>query len=209
MRVLRFAAAVPLLLAGSGSAVAAAAQAGSGGWFATPEYRFATPTAALKTDEIQVGADEAHAADPRPDVGEVARVRITVRPAAGVPVFVGVGPRTEVEEYLRGGAHEEFVSARLRPFRATFRKAAGAPRLPAPAGRGFWVATSAGPGMRVLEWDKTSGAWSVVVMRLDGGPGVDVRTSIGLRFGFLLPAGAGALAAGTLLLVLALRPRRV
>jgi hypothetical protein len=54
----------------------------------------------------------------------------------------------------------------------------------------------------------THGAWSVVVMRLDGRPGVDVDASIGLRFGFLLPAGLAALTGGTALLALAPGARR-
>jgi hypothetical protein len=51
---------------------------------------------------------------------------------------------------------------------------------------------------RALYWNKTHGAWSVVVMRMDGLPGLDVRASIGLRFGFLTSAGAGLLALGAL-----------
>lgn len=42
--------------------------------------------------------------------------------------------------------------------------------------------------------------WSAVAMRLDGRPGVGIHASIGLRFGFLAPAAAGALTSGTLLL---------
>ncbi|MBO2445735.1 hypothetical protein J4573_01390 [Actinomadura barringtoniae] len=209
MRVARVIAAVALLLAGSGLAAAAALQAWSGGWFATPEYRFATPAAALKTDEIEVGMDEAHADDPSPDIGEAAKVAIDVRPAdPAVPMFVGIGPKAKVEEYLRGGSYDEFVSARLSPFHATFRRVNGTPRLASPTGQGFWVASSAGTGPRHLTWDKTSGAWSVVVMRLDGTPGVDVRASIGLRFGFLAPVAAGTLLAGAVAVAFILRARR-
>jgi len=209
MRVARLLAAVVLLLAGSGLALAAGFQAWSGGWFATSDHRFATPAAALKTDEIDVGMDEAHAADPDPDIGEAAKVRIEVRPAdPTTPMFVGIGPKAKVEEYLRGGAYDEFVSARLSPFHATFRRANGTPRLALPTDRGFWVATSAGTGPRHLTWNKTSGAWSVVVMRLDGTPGVDVQASIGLRFGFLAPAAAGTLLAGAVVLAFSPSVRR-
>ncbi|GAA3683506.1 hypothetical protein GCM10022224_055100 [Nonomuraea antimicrobica] len=52
------------------------------------------------------------------------------------------------------------------------------------------AAASAGSGVRELEWDKpTYGAWPIVVMRLDDSPGVGISASVGLRFGFLLPAG--------------------
>ncbi|MFB4305248.1 hypothetical protein [Actinomadura sp. GTD37] len=202
--------AAPLLLTGSGLAAAAALQAASGGAFTTPERSFGTSAVALKTDEIEVGSETARAGNPMPDLGELAEVEIVVRPAdPRVPLFVGVGPKEQVDRYLRGVAHEEFVSADLDPFRPVFRSVQGVPQATAPPSRQpFWVASSAGPGTRTVKWDKTGGAWSVVVMRLDGRPGVDVRATIGLRFGFLLPAAVIGLAAGTAPLVWAVVARR-
>jgi hypothetical protein len=84
-----------------------------------------------------------------------------------------------------------------RPARVRFQQHAGAAR---PGRRHFWAATSTGAGDRVLTWDKTHGAWSLVVMREDGSPHLDVRASIGLRFGFLMPLGIGLLAGGVLAL---------
>ncbi|TDC68666.1 hypothetical protein E1200_11050 [Actinomadura sp. GC306] len=201
--------AVPLLVAGSGFAVAGGAQAASGGAFGTSEQRFTTSTAVLKTDEIEVGAETARAGDPMPDAGELAEVAIVVRPVdPRVPLFVGVGPKARVESYLRGVSHEEFVSADLSPFVPVFRRMPGTSEVAAPAQQPFWVASSSGTGTRTLKWDKTGGAWSVVVMRLDGRPGVDAHASIGLRFGFLTPAAFAALVPGTALLVWALAARR-
>jgi hypothetical protein len=198
-----------LLLAGVGLGAAGGVQAAEGGYFSTSSHRFSTTTAALKSDEIEVGSDRAHAADPDPDLGEVARVRIVIRPAdPSVPVFVGIGPKARVESYLRGTAYDDFRSAELRPFRPRFERIPGAVQAPSPNDRPFWVATSQGTGTRTLTWDKTHGAWSVVVMRLDGRPGVDVTASIALRFGFLLPGAAGALLTATVLLAYALAARR-
>jgi len=198
-----------LLLAGAGLGAAGGVQAAEGGYFSTSYHRFSTTTAALKSDEIEVGSDRAHAADPNPDLGEVARVRIVVRPAdPSLPVFAGIGPKAQVDSYLRGTAHDDFRSAELRPFHPRFERIPGAARAPSPTGRPFWVATSQGTGTRTLTWDKTHGAWSVVVMRLDGRPGVDVTASIALRFGFLLPGAVGALLAATVLLAYALTARR-
>jgi hypothetical protein len=207
--------AVPFLLAGAGLAAVAGAQAGSDGAFSTPERRFATPTAALKTDEIQVDGEMARAADPSNDLGELAEVRVVVRPAdPRVPHFVGVGPKAAVEKYLRGVSHEEFVSADLQPFTPVFRRMPGAVSPAAsPDGQRFWAASSAGSGTRTLTWDKTGGAWSVVVMRMDGRPGIEAHASIGLRFDFLTPAAAITLIAGaaplTAAAVMAIRRRRV
>ncbi|GAA4242243.1 hypothetical protein GCM10022254_74590 [Actinomadura meridiana] len=188
----------PLLLTGSGLGAAAALQASSGGAFTTPDHRFGTSAVALKTDEIAVGSDTARAGNPTPDVGELAQVKIVVRPVdPRVPLFVGVGPKDRVEGYLSGVKRDEFVSADLSPFRPVFRHLPGASRATAlPSRQGFWVASSAGSGTRVLKWNKSGGAWSVVVMRMDGQPGVDAYASIGLRFGFLLPGAIIVLAAG-------------
>ncbi|WP_170140296.1 hypothetical protein [Prauserella marina] len=118
---------------------------------------------------------------------------------------MGIGSKSAVERFLRGVAHEEFRSATLEPFQTAFRSVAGSTRAPEPLGRPFWVATSSGTGERIVEWDRERGAWLVVVMRLDGRPGVDVAATIGLRFGFLLPSGAAALLAGSVLLVAGIR----
>ncbi|TDD34758.1 hypothetical protein E1287_15595 [Actinomadura sp. KC06] len=202
-------AAGPLLLAGAGLAAGAALQAESGGAFATSEQRFGTSAVALKTDEIEVGAETARAGNPMPDVGELAEVEIVVRPAdPGVALFVGVGPKAEVERYLRGVSRDEFVSARLSPFKPVFHRVSGADTAAPPSRQRFWVASSAGPGTRTVKWDKTGGTWSVVVMRMDGRSGVDAHASIGLRFGFLLPGAIVALAAGAVPLAWALVARR-
>ncbi|MFI0484782.1 hypothetical protein [Actinomadura sp. 9N215] len=202
--------AAPLLLTGCGLAAGAALQASSGGSFATPERRFGTSAVALKTDEIEVGSETARAGNPMPDVGELAEVEIVVRPAdPRVPLFVGIGPKAQVEDYLRGVSRDEFVSAELSPFTPVFHRVPGADTAAAPPSRQrFWVAGSAGTGTRTVKWDKTGGAWSVVVMRMDGRSGVDAHASIGLRFGFLLPGAIAALAAGTVPLAWALVARR-
>lgn len=198
-----------LALAGGGVVGLAFAQDAEGGYFSSPEQRFSTATAVLKSDEIAVDAESARAGDPSPDLGELATVRIAVQPVdPDVPVFVGIGPKADVERYLRDVPYEEFVRATFDPFRATFRQVPGSAAAADPSGQPFWVATSTGTGARTVEWDKGGGAWSVVVVRLDGASGVDATASIGLRFGFLLPTGIGLLLAGAGLLLLALASGR-
>lgn len=190
---------VILLLTGVAAGVLAALQADAGGYYSSSRHRFTTSAVALKTDEIDVGSSSAHAGNPDPDIGEVARVRIKVDPVdPNVPVFVGVGPKDQVEAYLRGAAYDDFVSAELNPFRAHFRRVPGGEHAADPTRQTFWVASSAGSGPRTLTWNKTHGAWSVAVLRLDGAPNVDVRAEIGLRFGFLTPVAVGCLVAGLL-----------
>lgn len=202
MRILIAVAGVLVLLVGGGLTAVGWLQAEDGGYFGSSEHRFSTTTAALKTDEIEVGEKTAHAADPNPDVGELANVRIVVRgtdPQARY--FVGVGPKDKVESYLRGTSYDEFATAELSPFRADFNRQPGASHAASPVGQSFWVASSTGSGTQTLKWNKTHGAWSVVVMRVDGAPGVDVNASIGLQFGFLLPTGIAGLVIGSLLIL--------
>jgi hypothetical protein len=199
--------AVLLLVAGGASLVGAAAQRSDGGYFTTPGAWFSSPTAALITEEIDVGSGQP--ADPAGDAGELARVRIRVHSAdPTIPIFVGVGPSDAVHAYLAGTAHEEFAGASFEPFHATFRRVSGAARADPPAAQPFWVATSVGSGPRTLEWDKSRGAYSLVVMRANGAPGLDVFGDVGLRFGFLVPLGIGLVSAALVVLVLAGALRR-
>ncbi len=154
------------------------------------------------TEEIEVGSGQP--ADPAGDVGELARVRIRVHGAdLTAPIFVGIGPSDAVHAYLAGTAHEEFAGASFEPFHATFRRVPGAARADPPTAQPFWVATSVGSGPRTLEWDKSRGAYSLVVMRANGAPDLDVFGDVGLRFGFLLPLGIGLVSAALVVLVLA------
>jgi hypothetical protein len=66
-----------------------------------------------------------------------------------------------------------------------------------------------------VTWDPTGGSWSVVVMNIDGDPGVDVRADLGatlpplvwISVGLLL-FGLVLLAGGLLLVVGAIRRAR-
>jgi hypothetical protein len=185
-----------LALAGLAAAGAHVAQQAEGGWFTGSTERFSTPTSVLVTDEILV--EEGRPGDPPTDLGELAEVRIRATPAEpGRAVFVGVGPKADVDAYLRGVAHDRMAGFDLEPFTVRFDRVPGG-AAPAPAAQPFWVATASGAGTQTLLWDKTRGAWSAVVMNADGSPGVDVRADVGLRFGFLLPLGIALLAAGVL-----------
>jgi hypothetical protein len=194
--------AVLLLAAGGASLVGAVVQRAEGGYFTTPGAWFSSPTVALLTEEIDVGSGQP--GDPEGDVGELARVRIRVHSAdPTAPIFVGIGPSDAVHSYLAGTAHEEFAGASFEPFHATFRRVPGAARADPPIAQPFWIATSVGSGPRTLEWDKSRGAYSLVVMQANGAPGIDVFGNVGLRFGFLLPLGIGLVSAALVVLVLA------
>ncbi len=183
------AAAVLVLVIGASGLAAAIAQSSAGGYFTTPAGSFRTTTSVLLTDEIDVGTGLP--ADPEPDLGELGRIRVHVEAAdAATHLFIGIGDRDAVHDYLDGTAHDEFTGATCNPFHASFDHVPGAETVTAPGAQPFWVAQSTGGSDTTLEWDKTAGPWSLIVANADGRPGLDVRADLGLRFGFLAPLGA-------------------
>ena len=84
-----------------------------------------------------------------------------------------------------------------------------------PRAQDFWVASDAGRGDRTLLWEPANGEWTVVVMNVDGRPGLDVGADLGAKVPALLWVGLGValaeavlLLGGVLLIVSAIRRRR-
>lgn len=181
--------AVLVLVIGASGLAAAIAQSSAGGYFTTPARSFRTTTSVLLTDEIDVGTGLP--ADPEPDLGELGRIRVHVEAAdPATHLFIGIGNRDAVHDYLDGTAHDEFSGATSNPFHASFDRVPGAETVTAPGAQPFWVAQSTGGSDTTLEWGKTAGPWSLIVANA--------------------PLGAALLATGGLLLVAAFagRPSR-
>lgn len=198
--------AVLLLLGGAALVAGAVGQSREGGFTGVGPAHFSTPTRALVTPEVEVGARSGQAADPGLDLGELAQVRIRARPDhEATPMFIGIGPTADVERYLAGAEHVEMVAYTTGPLEVSFDHLSGTQVPTDPTAQTFWVASSSGVGPLDLRWDKSQGAFSAVAMNLDGSPGVGVTADVGLRFGFLLPLGVGLLAGGAVVGVVALR----
>jgi hypothetical protein len=175
--------AVVLLLAGGGLLWAVDSKTSSDGYFGTGTHRYATPTRAIATQDIDL--------DDLP--GDLADLRI--RPQGDV--FVGVARRADVERYLAGVAHEEITDADYSPFKVTYARRAGSRAPVAPASQDFWVASTTGG--KPLAWDVRDGHWSVVVMNADGAAGVDVGAKVEVKVPFLRKLAIGLLAGGGIL----------
>jgi hypothetical protein len=128
------------------------------------------------------------------------RVRATAEDAA-TPLFVGIGPRADVDRYLDGVAHDEVRDFEVAPFRVDYRRHAGGAPATEPGDQSFWVAADAGTGSRELDWDVTRGDYAVVVMNADGSAGVGATVDVGATVPVLRPVGIGFLAFGGLALV--------
>jgi hypothetical protein len=172
-----------------------ATQRDDDGWFSTGDERFDTGTAAIVSDEIDLGVVPGRE---RVDLGDLATVRIEVESAAEGAVFVGIGPQDEVDVYLQGVARAEIAHVELDPFSVEYDVVDGADTAPPPGDQGFWVAQ--GSGTEPLVWELESGNWVVVVMNADGSAGVNVDASVAAKADWFLPVALALLFGGALVL---------
>ena len=172
----------------------------SDGYFTTSTERFLTRGNALASEEVDLGS-EGDAAGPV-SAGDLARVRVRASTLPARPIFIGIGPRDDVERYLAGVAYDEVVDVDFDPFRVTYRARPGT-RLPAsPAEQTFWDASATGAGTQSVEWDLESGQWSLVVMNADGSAPVAADLQLGVKIKILLGLAIGFLIAGVILLAI-------
>ena len=178
-------------LAGGGALVAVhATQRDGDGFYASQARVLETPTRALVSQDLDVGTEG-------PDWlfrdGRVGDVRVAAAGRDG-PVFVGIGPRSDVDAYLAGVSHEvtDFDGgAGTLPTRE-----AGTASPAPPASQGFWAESASGSGRQTVVWPVRKGDWAAVVMNADGTARVRAETRVGVRTNIVLWLGVGMLVAG-------------
>jgi len=191
--------AMGLLVAGAFLTIGYAVTTEDDGYFDTSPKRFASPTAAIATEEADL--------TPEPDTPAWIWdfVDLTVRfNVAGLDddVFLGIGPGSDVDAYLGAATHDEVSEIRSgEPVR--YRRYDGDSAVEPPGEQDFWVAETSGAGVQELVWDVTEGRWVVVLMNSDGSPGVVADVAIGAKSGVILPVGITMLGFGLLLFVIA------
>jgi hypothetical protein len=163
------------------------------GYFTSDPEPFATPLRAIASEDLDLG-------DFPGGDDQWASLRIRAERPDGGPVFLGVGPRDDVDRFLAGVPHTVVTDLDFDPFRATYSPRPGR-RLPEPpGGEAFWVARASGPGQQTLTWDVEDGDWRIVVMDPGGAPGVAVDASAGVKISWFLGVAIGATVLGVLLL---------
>ena len=188
-----------LMVAGSVAMIAGgtflvAATDDGDGFISAPPVRVRTNTAALVGDDIEIFFNEPVRGGAFLGIDDI-KARLAVNARNGKPLFVGIGPSSEVAGYLAGGSYstvEHFGDDVI------FSSVGGSADLQAPGEQTFWVTSTVDD---VLNWSLESGRWSVVLMNQDGTTGIDSSVIAAGRVPFLQPVGAAILVVGLIGLV--------
>jgi hypothetical protein len=158
------------------------------GYFNTDRKQLQTPTFAITTEDIDLGADEI---DWAPE-GILGNVRVQVE--GQNPVFVGIGSDDDVDRYLGRVRHAELID--FGGDTPEYDLHPGAAPRTRPSDENFWVAYAEGSGEQALTWDAEFGRWTAVVMNADASPGVDVEADAGVKLSWAIWAGLAMLVVG-------------
>jgi hypothetical protein len=184
------------LLIGGGALLWAEQQRDSDGYFSTGPEQLSTDSYVLSAPDLDInlaGPDVLYQQDL---LGEI---RIEGASSGSGPLFLGIGPTNEVDQYLAGVGHDEISDFDVDPFRVSYTEHQGGAPAAAPTAQSFWAASESGSGPQVLTWDVSSGDWTVVIMNADGSPGVQADLSAAATFPVLQPIAIGMLVGGGVL----------
>ena len=158
-----------------------------------------SPADGLRTASFALVSDPARVEGAGPDwfLGQV-----RIRSESVRPVFVGIGPRNDVDRYLDGVARSVVTGGVGVPGQERYRDRAGGAPATVPAEQGFWVESVVGSGEQVLDWPIENGEWRVVAMNADGTAGVSLDVSVGAELEPLLWLAIAAIAVGGLVVLL-------
>ncbi|MEA2442284.1 MAG: hypothetical protein QOH76_3708 [Thermoleophilaceae bacterium] len=90
-------------------------------------------------------------------------------------VFVGVGPKAQVDRYLAGASIDKVNDFEVDPWSLDKTRREGSVKPKPPATQSFWVAKSAG-STAMIDWKVRDGNYRVVVMNADGSRGVATQS---------------------------------
>ncbi len=180
-----------------------ATQRDDDGYFTSDTVRIESATAALQSENIDLGSDDRPDAWPFAD-GDLASVRVRATALEGEEIFIGIALTRDIDAYLTDVTHDEVTNIDFGDDRVTYRRETGAVVSPAPPGdQSFWAASAAGPGQQTVVWEVTGGDWSLVAMNADAGPNVSADVTAGLKVSFVVPLMIGLGIFGALVLLAA------
>ena len=179
-----------VLAGGAVAVVADQTQRDSDGFLVTPSEQFDTGTYALVSETIAVTADI-----PQWVIDQLIGT-VRIKSKSEKRIFIGIAPEAAADSYLSGVRRAVVKDISPDPHYST--RPGGPPATP-PGEQSFWVATKAGAGEQVLDWNVEDGDWVVVVMNADASSGVTADLRIGAEIDSLIWIGVGLLGAGLLL----------
>ena len=166
------------------------------GFLSSGSQQLSSSGYAIVVGDVALDGPGADTAMPARVIGDV-RVRATPGDAA-TPVFVGIGPAAEVDAYLSG------VARTVPDASGQGQDIAGSAPPAPPQAVDVWQAQSGGPGARELFWTPRSGHWSMVLMNQDGTGPVTASLDVGVSAPWLPWLGGLFLAAGVVVMVVAI-----
>ena len=187
-----------VLIAAGALALYGDSRKGDDGYLSTGTEHFSTASHALQTERLDIDVDGKSWLAGVEDLGDT---RLQVAPTGGERLFAGIGPKRDVDRYLRGVGHTVLKDIDSSPLRARQVEHHGSLAPAPPAEQDFWTASSVGSGPQTLHWAPDACDWTVVVMNADGSPGVAADVSAGAEIAFLAPLGWSLGGAGVLLLI--------
>ena len=188
--------ALGLLAAGTALGIADRFFRDGQGFLMTPQSSLTTSGSALVSPSIQVHAGPAS----RVPRGLLGTAKVTVDPASGRPVFVGIAPTGAAAGYLTGVAHSTVLALGTTP---EYRFYPGGTPVRPPAGAGIWIRSSSGTGPQTVTWPVRNGDWTLVVMNADGSRAVAASVQAGATLPIATWLFISFLVVGFVLLVVA------
>jgi hypothetical protein len=136
----------------------------------------------------------------RPKPGDFIDLKFTLDSNNGKDVFIGIAEESIAGPVFAGKTYYAIIDVDMdgpndsHPD-ITYRRYSGDPIEGSPADLGIWTATAYGDEL-TLEWEPQEGDYWIVIMNLDGSPGVDVDAGLGVKALFLNIIGRGLLFGG-------------
>jgi hypothetical protein len=119
------------------------------------------------------------------------------------PIFIGLARSSDISGYLSGVSYDEVRGFSTRPYRLELIHHTGTNSPAFPTTQNFWIKSTTGTGTQRLQWDITSGSYSLVIMNPDSTSPIYAEASVGVRVPWQVRNIAlGVLIGGLVLLII-------
>lgn len=153
------------------------------------------------TDSYALVADLLGVSTGFPGSSMLGTTTIGARASGGEPVFIGMGPRDAVDQYLSGVS---FDAVQQNGTEWQTRTVPGTEVPKPPAQQNVWLTKGVGMLPALQFKPASSGPTTFVVMNQNASPGVSAYLAVRYQSAWIFPLAVGAIILGALLLILGL-----